>query len=165
MVTATQGIKPKPARINIILDLVKNGAKRQQELPLKLLVLGDFSAGQATQAIGQRRRLAVTSANIDQTMAYHQPKVSFSVHNHLQAEAEPLPVELTFHKFADFQPQNIIEQVPVLKQLMAMRHLLKDLKANLSDNQTLRKQLNTICLDERQTRQLQQELQQTAPLA
>ncbi|NKB46661.1 MAG: type VI secretion system contractile sheath small subunit [Legionellales bacterium] len=165
MITGAQTIHSKPARINITLDLVKQGAKRRQELPLKLLILGDFSTGQNPLPIGQRQRLTVDQSSFDQAMSHHQPHAHFTVRNHLQDHCESLVVQLTFRKLTDFEPQAIIEQIPVLSQLMAMRHLLKDLKANLLDNQALRKQLNRICLDQQQTKQLRQELQQAAPLA
>jgi type VI secretion system protein ImpB len=43
----------------------------------------------------------------------------------------------------DFTPEQVA-QIPQLKAMLAMRNLLRDLKANLLDNQTFRKELEKI---------------------
>jgi type VI secretion system protein ImpB len=47
----------------------------------------------------------------------------------------------------DFTPEPA--QIPQLKAMLAMRNLLRDLKANLLDNQTFRKELEKIVLTSR----------------
>ena len=47
------------ARVNISLDLHTGGAQKRVELPLKLLVMGDYSAGQASGALAERKKLVL----------------------------------------------------------------------------------------------------------
>ncbi len=42
------------ARINIKLDLHTGGAQKKVELPLKLLVMGDYSNGQEQRPLSER---------------------------------------------------------------------------------------------------------------
>ena len=48
----------------------------------------------------------------------------------------------------DFTPEQVAAQIPQLKAMLAMRNLLRDLKANLLDNQTFRKELEKILLSD-----------------
>lgn len=43
------------ARINLKLNLHTGGAQKKVELPLKLLVTGDFSNGQETDPLSERK--------------------------------------------------------------------------------------------------------------
>ena len=45
------------ARVNIKLDVHTGGAARKMELPLKLLVTGDFSNGQEDRVISEREKV------------------------------------------------------------------------------------------------------------
>jgi Uncharacterized protein conserved in bacteria len=44
------------ARVNIKLDLHTGGAQKKVELPLKLMVVGDYSNGQDDRAVSERRK-------------------------------------------------------------------------------------------------------------
>lgn len=152
------------ARVNITLDVETGGAKSKKELPMKLLVLGDFSHGQASGSIAEREPVSINRHNFNQILAAIQPKLTLSVPDRLQQEAEEMPVHLTFSDFAHFKPQHIVEQVPQLKRLMAMRNLLKDLKSCVIDNQAFRKALEKIMKDTANAEQVLQELSEKSPL-
>ncbi|WP_196333068.1 type VI secretion system contractile sheath small subunit, partial [Yersinia pseudotuberculosis] len=47
------------ARINIKLDLHTGGAQKKVELPLKLLVMGDYSNGQEQRPLSEREKLNI----------------------------------------------------------------------------------------------------------
>jgi len=54
------------ARINLKLDLHTGGASKKMELPLKLLVAGDFSNGQDAAPISEREKVNITKNNFFQ---------------------------------------------------------------------------------------------------
>jgi hypothetical protein len=58
MAESFQNEVPK-ARVNIKLDLHTGGASKKVELPLKLLVMGDYSNGQNTLALGERTKVSL----------------------------------------------------------------------------------------------------------
>lgn len=152
------------ARVNITLDVETGGNQSKKELPMKLLMLGDYSHGQAMGSIATRERMSINKHNFNQVLGSLAPKVTFSVANRLKPNAPDLNVKLEFKAISDFKPEKVIEQVPALKRLMAMRTLLKDLKSSIIDNHTFRKELEKILKDNSNTTQLKQALMKQAPL-
>ncbi|MNG37732.1 hypothetical protein D3C84_1251690 [compost metagenome] len=56
-------------------------------------------------------------------------------------------------------------QIPQLRALLAMRNLLRDLKSNLLDNVTFRRELENILKDDALSDELRAELSALAPQA
>lgn len=152
------------ARVNITLDVETGGAKSKKELPMKLLMLGDYSHGQATGSVAERERIRINKQNFDNVLADLSPTLTLAVPDRIQNQGGDLSVTLSFKQFSDFKPDHLIEQVPALKRLMAMRNLLKDLKSCVIDNQTFRKELEKIMKDSASTAQLLQEMTAQSPL-
>jgi type VI secretion system protein ImpB len=148
------------ARVNITLDVDTNGAQVKKELPMKLLALGDFSYGQAQGALSDRQRVNLNKNNFNEVLSSLSPKVSINVQNKINPTESDLKCDLTFKSLKDFSPERVVEQVPALNKLLAMRHLLKDLKASVLDNQSFRKKLEAILKDENETKSLGNELKQ-----
>ena len=48
-----------------------------------------------------------------------------------------LNLSLVFHSMSDFNPDNLVQQVPLLRQLLAKRYLLNDLKSQLLNDPSL----------------------------
>jgi type VI secretion system protein ImpB len=135
------------ARVNIKLDLHTGGASKKVELPLKLLVMGDYSHGQNTLALSERTKVSVNKNNFDSVLAELHPKAKISVANTLANDGTELSVDLDFKEMKDFSPEKVVERVPELRALMSARNLLRDLKSNLLDNTTLRRELEKILID------------------
>jgi len=132
------------ARVNIKLDVHTGNASKKMELPLKLLVTGDFSNGQEQRVLSEREKLNVNKNNFDSVLAEFSPALNISVENTLTGDGSEENVSLTFREMKDFTPEQVARQIPQLKAMLAMRNLLRDLKANLLDNVTFRKELETI---------------------
>ena len=130
-----------PARVNITLDVDTGGANKKKELPLKLLILGDFSHGKTTGPVGDREKIAINKENLDQVMNDLSPSVNMTIPNKIKNDNSELGVNLVINSIKDFHPENIAQQIPELQRLLAMRILLKDLKANIIDKQAFRKEL------------------------
>ncbi|MBK4770382.1 MAG: type VI secretion system contractile sheath small subunit, partial [Pantoea sp. Morm] len=71
------------ARINLKLDLHTGGASKKTELPLKLLVAGDFSHGQASALLSERTKVNLNKNNFDAVLSEYSPKVTVAVKNTL----------------------------------------------------------------------------------
>jgi type VI secretion system ImpB/VipA family protein len=69
-----------PARVNIKLDLHTGGAKKQVELPLRLLVAGDFSFNESDTPLAEREKVLINKNNFDAVLAEMNPTVKLSVH-------------------------------------------------------------------------------------
>lgn len=153
------------ARINLQLDLHTGGAKKKTELPLKLLVTGDFSNGQETGPLFGRKKTDINKNNFNSVLADYSPAVNLSVENTLAGDGSEESVRLTFRNMNDFTPEQVARQIPQLKAMLAMRNLLRDLKANLLDNVAFRKELEKILLAPALSRELRDELSALAPEA
>jgi type VI secretion system protein ImpB len=153
------------ARINIKLDLHTGDAQKKTELPLKLMVMGDYSNGKEQRPLSERSKVAIDKNNFDSVLAEFSPELSLAVANTLVEDASEAEVVLGFQSMKDFEPEQVARQIPQLRALLAMRNLLRDLKSNLLDNARFRLELERILMDEALTDELRGELAALAPQA
>jgi len=153
------------SRISISLDLHTGGAQKKVELPLKLLVAGDFSAGREQAPLSERKKVNIDKNNFDAVLADHAPGLNLAADNTLVGDGSELPVNLSFRSMKDFEPEQVARQIPELQALLAMRNLLRDLKSNLLDNGTFRREFEKILKDQRLSDRLRGELAQIATAA
>lgn len=116
MADSFQNEVPK-ARINLKLDLHTGGASKKMELPLKLLVAGDFSNGQESATISEREKINITKNNFDSVLSEYSPKVNLAVKNTLSDDGGEDNIQLTFQSMKDFTPEQVAAQIPQLTQL------------------------------------------------
>ena len=146
------------ARVNLKLALHTGGAQKKTELPLKLLVAGDFSNGKETASLSERGKVNVNKNNFNSVLADCSPTTTLTVKNMLLDDGSEENISLIFQDMNDFSPEQVARQIPQLKAMLAMRNLLRDLKANLLDNQTFRKELEKILIDSALSSELRTEL-------
>lgn len=151
------------ARVNLRLDLHTGGAQKKVELPLKLLVTGDFSNGGDQRPLSEREKIDINKNNFNSVLSEFSPSVKLAVENTLAGDGSEEDVSLTFRTMKDFEPEQLARQMPQLKAMLAMRNLLKDLKSNLLDNATFRKSFETILRDPALSDELRNELSALAP--
>lgn len=162
MIDSFQNEVPK-ARINLKLDLHTGGATKKTELPLKLLVAGDFSNGRALTSLSERTKVSLNKNNIDAVLSEFAPNVNLNVENTVADDGSKQNINLTFQRMEDFTPEQVSRQIPQLNAMLSMRNLLRDLKANLLDNHGFRKELEKILLDPALSAALRTELSALAP--
>ncbi len=148
------------ARINISLDVETGGAKKKVELPLKMLVMGDFSNGKTEGRIADRERIEINKNNFESDLKDMSPQTRYQVPNRLANDGSEIDVNLQFDSMKSFHPEQVASQIPELHSMMAMRNLLKDLKSNLLDNAKFRKELEQIVKSQPELEGLRQELDQ-----
>lgn len=99
-----------------------------------MLVAGDFSHGQETAPLSERKKVNLNKNNFDAVLSEYSPKVSLTVKNTLAGDGSEENIRLTFQSMKDFSPEQVSRQIPQLKAMLSMRNLLRDLKANLLDS-------------------------------
>lgn len=151
------------ARVNIRLDLHTGSAQKKIELPLKLLAVGDFSNGKEDLPLSERSKLNVNKNNFNSVLSELNPELKYSVPNTLSDDGSEENISLSFREMKDFEPEQVTRQIPQLRAMLAMRNLLRDLKSNLLDNITFRKELEKILIDPALTQELRDELSALAP--
>lgn len=151
------------ARVNIKLDLHTGGAQKKVELPLKLMLMGDYSNSREARPLSERAKVNINRNNFDSVLAEFAPRMKLAVENTLADDDSETSVELAFHRMKDFEPEQVARQIPQLRALLAMRNLLRDLKSNLLDNATFRQELERILKDDALSDELRAELAALAP--
>jgi type VI secretion system protein ImpB len=146
------------ARVNIKLDLHTGGAQKKVELPLKLMMLGDYSNGQEDRPLSERSKININKHNFDNVLTEFSPALKLTVENTFAGDGSDASVDLKFEKMKDFEPEQVARQIPSLRALLATRNLLRDLKSNLLDNATFRLELERIVKDEALSDELRAEL-------
>ena len=127
------------SRVNITLDVEHEGQMQKKELPLKLLLIGDFSNGKSKESLASRKKYPLKRTSFNKVLAALSPEVDLNISiddaccQQFNIEADQ-KVHLTFRSLTDFHPHNIVKQVPTLKYLVGMRNLLKELRANMIGN-------------------------------
>lgn len=151
------------ARVNIKLDLHTGGAQKKVELPLKLLAIGDYSNRKDKRVLSEREKVNINKNNFNSVLTEFSPSVNLTVKNTLANDGSEESINLSFKEMTDFEPEQVARQIPQLRAMLAMRNLLRDLKSNLLDNITFRRELENILKDPALSDELREELSQLAP--
>ena len=136
-------------RVNIVYKPATGNAQEQVELPLKVLMLGDFTGQEDARPLEQRAPINVDKANFNEVMAQQNLKVTLTAADKLSADANAtMNVTLQFKNLNDFSPESVVNQVPELKKLLELRSALNALKGPLGNLPAFRKKLQALLADE-----------------
>lgn len=146
-------------RVNIVYKPATGNMQEQVELPLKMLMMGDFTGRQDDRPLEDRAPINVDKMNFTEVMAQQNLKVDVSVSDKLSnEEGANLPVSLQFKSLADFAPESIVNQVPELRKLLELRSALNALKGPLGNVPAFRKKLQAMLADDEGRKRLISEL-------
>jgi type VI secretion system protein ImpB len=151
-------VAPKE-RVNIVYKPATGNQQAEIELPLKILMIGDYTGKQDDRTIEERKPINVDKDNFNDVMKSHNLKVDLSVADKLSAEAGGnLAVSLKFNTLADFGPEGIVAQVPELRTLLELRSALVALKSPLGNVPAFRKKIQGLLGDPEARQKLMAEL-------
>ena len=146
---ASDGSVAPKERVNITYKPSTGDAQAELELPLKLLVLGDFTQKQDDRPIEERKPINIDKDNYNDVLKAQNLSLDLSVANKLDPNSnDSLPVSLKFESLRDFEPDAIVEKVPELKEIIELRNALKALKGPLGNVPDFRKKLQALIQDE-----------------
>lgn len=135
------------SRINIKYTAAIGDAQKEIELPLRMLVMGDFTGKQDGTALADRKAISVNKDNFHEVMSQQKLETKVAVKDKLTGDADSqLAVSLKFDSLKDFTPGQIAHQVPELAKLMQVREALMALKNDLS-KADFRKKLEQLVTD------------------
>lgn len=133
-------------RVHITYEVETDGAEIQRELPFVVGVLGDFS-GDPTQPLrpmAERKFIQIDRDNFNDVMARMAPGLNMKVENTLADDGSEMAVNLKFNSMDDFDPTQIVDQVPVLKSLLETRNKLRDLLSKADRSEELESLLEQV---------------------
>ncbi|MEM7412530.1 MAG: type VI secretion system contractile sheath small subunit [Myxococcota bacterium] len=152
-------VAPKE-RINIVYKPATN-MDEDVELPLKVVVMGDFTGREEDTALEDRKRISIDKDNFNDVLAEQKINVQLGVPDRLNPTAEEgdeVAVNLNIQNMKDFQPDAIVENVPELKSLLEIREALVALKGPLGNVKAFSKKLKEALADDTAREKLMKEL-------
>lgn len=151
-------VAPKE-RVNITYKAATGDAQEQKELPLKMLVLGDFTGRKDDRPVEERKPINIDKDTFDQVMSEQKLSAAVVVSNTLSEEpGAELSLTLKFDGLADFTPDGIVAQVPELQKLLELRNALIALKSPLGNLPAFRRKIQNLLGDEAARKKLMEEL-------
>jgi type VI secretion system protein ImpB len=156
---AKEGSVAPRERINIVYKPATGGAQEEIELPLKQLILGDFTFRPDSRPLEDRKPINIDKDNFNDVMRKQELGLNFTVPNRLSnQEGDELPVNLKIETLKDFGPESVAEQVPELKKLLELREALTALKGPLGNVPGFRKKVQELLQDDAAREKLMKEL-------
>src|SRR5262245_30764523 len=155
-----------PARVNIKFVKKTDGAQKEIELPLKLLVLGDFTGREpkAGETLAQRKKININKDNFRAVIKDQSLSLRVNVANKIAGGDEEMTAELKFDDLDSFHPKQVAKQVPQLRALLAARNALRELRGRVISDAEFRKALDKIAKDKTGLDSVLKDLDQVAPL-
>ena len=156
---AKEGSVAPKERINIVYKPATGDAKEEVELPLKLLLIGDYTMREDGRALDERKPVNIDKDNFNEVMRKHDLSLDINTANRLSNEEnEELAVNLKFSELKDFSPEAVVRQVPELNKLLELREALTALKGPLGNVPAFRKMIEAALADDESREKLLKEL-------
>jgi len=136
-------------RVNIVYRPATGDAQEEVELPLKLLVMGDFTGKPDDRTMEDREPINIDKDNFNEVLKAQDINLDVTVPNRLSGEPdEEMNVSLKFESMKDFGPEAIARNTPELTGLLELREALTALKGPLSNLPEFRKKIQELVKDE-----------------
>lgn len=156
---AKEGSVAPRERVNIVYRPATGDAQEEVELPLKLLVMGDFTLKEDDRPLEERDPISIDKDSFNEVLKGQGIGLNLTVPNKISGEPDDeLNVELSFESIKDFDPEAVARKVPELNKLLELREALTALKGPLSNIPAFRKKIQELVKDESARERLLKEL-------
>ncbi|MCR4942008.1 MAG: type VI secretion system contractile sheath small subunit [Campylobacter sp.] len=147
------GSLPPKERINISYKAKTNGQEADVELPLKLMVVANFS-GENQTPLEDRKAITINKHNFNDVMQNMDIKKNFYVNNKLGIGKDEIDINLSFTSMQDFSPDSVAKQVPEIAKLIELRKALVALKGPMGNIPEFKKAILEAAKDKKAKKEL-----------
>jgi type VI secretion system protein ImpB len=154
-----QSVAPKE-RINIVYKPATN-MDEEVELPLKMVVLSDFTGRPDDTPLEDRKIINVDKDNFNEVLQKQNIRVQLGVKDRLNPnaqEGDEIAVDLAIKNLKSFDPEEVARQIPELASLLEVREALVALKGPLGNIKDFSKRLKDVLSDDAARERLMKEL-------
>jgi len=156
---AKEGSVAPKERVNIVYRPATGDAKEEVELPLKLLIMGDFTRRPDDRTVEEREPINIDKDNFNEVLKEQNLNLDVTIPNKLSEDPDAeMSVSLKFETIRDFEPEAIARKTPELNKLLELREALTSLKGPMSNRPEFRKKIQELIKDEAARQQLLKEL-------
>lgn len=141
-------VAPKE-RINVKFVPATGGQQGEVELPLKMVVIGDFRGSPDDTPLEDRRNVEIDKNSFSDVFREMNLERAIEVKDTLREDDPDATLNLTlkFETLQDFEPDSIVQQIPELKKLADLREALTALKGPLGNMPAFRTALGELIED------------------
>ena len=150
-------VAPKE-RVNIVYKSNTGDQSEDVELPLKLLVLGDFTGKPSDETVEDRDPVNINKDNFDDVMSGMNLSLDMNVGDTLSEDGQEMSVHIDTKSMKDLSPDSVASQVPELNSMLEMRKALLALKGPLGNVPAFRKTIQKILNEDDSRAQIMKEL-------
>lgn len=155
----TQSSVAPKERINIKYVPATGDQRAEVELPLKLLITGDFKGHGELTALEDRQSTRIDKDTFNEVLTKAEVSLGMAVPSVLNNDQDTdLNVQLHFKSINDFGADAVARQVPELNKLLELREALIALKGPMGNVPAFRKHLQNLLTDETARQRLASEL-------
>ena len=144
-------MRVRAPQVHITYDVETYGAIEARNLPFVIGVLAELSGTPAEPLprLQDRKFLDFDRDNFDARIERARPQLTLRVPCTLDEENQPseISVVLTFRSIADFSPESIAAQIPILNSLLGKRGNLSSVRSALFGNDRLEEKLQSILIE------------------
>lgn len=150
------------SRITLRYPTNIDGVKKNKELPLRLLFLGDLSKGSTNERklnLEDRTVKNFSTKGIDCLLKDLNLKLDLKVINRIDSKnSKNIDVNLDINSIKSFSPESIAENVPKIQSLMLIKKLLLELLSLVDNKKEFKKVISEIFSDKNKLKKLQEKL-------
>jgi len=140
------------SRLTLRYKTEVNGQPEDINLPLRLLVTGDFSLGSSKDSkldLEERRVRNMDGKNTNAVMKDMGMSLKFAVPNKVDPDKEEdLQVEIPVDSMKSFSPDTVAKNVPKLKGLLMLKELMQEVLSNVDNRKEFRNLLGELLSNE-----------------
>ncbi|ODN42212.1 type VI secretion system contractile sheath small subunit [Piscirickettsia litoralis] len=158
---AIQDKLPK-SRITLRYPTTVQGQKKEVELPLKMMVIGDLSQGSSKDRqleIEDREARQLHGNNLNAVMKDMAMTINCKVENKIDPKnCSEIDVQLPIEGMHSFNPEKIAENIPKVNSLLLMKKLLLELQSVVDNKKEFRRKLNELLQNKQSVNQIKEKL-------
>jgi type VI secretion system protein ImpB len=137
------------SRITLKYRTTINGQEEDIKLPMRTMVLGDFSMGTSKdrqEELEERKLRTLDGTNrVDDLIKDMGISLNVEVPNKINPDKDDLKLTVPITSLKSFSPDEVAEHVPQVKALLLLKTLLLEMQSNIDNRRDLRKLIQEIC--------------------
>lgn len=161
---AVQDEVPK-SRITLTYKSEVDGEPAVVDLPMRLMVLGDFSKGSSKDRqveLDERGTRSLNGRNTDEIMKDMGINLDVVVPNKVNPTEEDMRVQLKIDSMSSFSPESVAKQIPQIRSLLLLKKLLEEIQSNVANKKEFAQLLSKLYADEESLKKMREKLQNFA---
>lgn len=153
------------SRITLTYKTDIEGQPAEVDLPLRLMVLGDFSNGSSVDRqleLEERAPRALNGRNTDEIMKDMGVNLDIVVPNKINPSESEMRVNLNLDSMSSFSPDAVAKQVPQIRSLLLLKKLLEEIQSNVANKKEFAQLLSKLYSDADSLNKMRDKLQDYA---